>query len=130
MKIFHLDFLNRMSCKNRNGVMLVNVFFKIFSQFFKIRVECPFKKSCICMDVMPNLQSMIYRISFARRYVMLLHKSLYLNIQNFCLDENKKFEFKLELQGHSLHPLPYNAMTMKITIAQTKTNKNHSTLKK
>ena len=32
-----------MSCKNRNGVMLVNIFFKIFSQFFKIRAECPFK---------------------------------------------------------------------------------------
>ena len=43
MKFFHLDFLNRMSCENRNGVMLVNIFFKIFSQFFKIRVECPFK---------------------------------------------------------------------------------------
>ena len=43
MKLFLLDFLNRMSCKNRNGVMLVNKFFKIVSQFFKIRVECPFK---------------------------------------------------------------------------------------
>ena len=42
-KFFLLDFLNRMSCKNRNGVMLVNIFLKIFSQFFKIRVECPFK---------------------------------------------------------------------------------------
>ena len=42
-KIFLLDFLNRVSCKNRNGVMLVNILFKIFSQFFKIRVECPFK---------------------------------------------------------------------------------------
>ena len=34
-----------MSCKNCNGVMLVNIFFKIFSQFFKILVECPFKKA-------------------------------------------------------------------------------------
>ena len=42
MKFFLLDFLNWMSCKNRNGVMLVNIFLKIFSQFFKIRVECPF----------------------------------------------------------------------------------------
>ena len=33
-----------MICKNRNGVMLVNIFFKIFLQFFKIRVECPFKQ--------------------------------------------------------------------------------------
>ena len=33
-----------MSCQNRNGVMLVNIFFKIFSQFFKIRVECPFDR--------------------------------------------------------------------------------------
>ena len=32
-----------MSCKNCNGVLLVNIFFKIFLQFFKIRVECPFK---------------------------------------------------------------------------------------
>ena len=32
-----------MSRKNRNEVMLVNIFFKIFSQFFKIRVEFPFK---------------------------------------------------------------------------------------
>ena len=41
-EIFLLDFLNWMSGKNRNGVMLVNIVFKIFSQFFKIRVECPF----------------------------------------------------------------------------------------
>ena len=32
-----------MICKNRNGVMLVKIFLKIFLQFFKIRVECPFK---------------------------------------------------------------------------------------
>ena len=37
------DFLNRMSCKNCNGVMLVNIFLKIFSQVFKFRVECSFK---------------------------------------------------------------------------------------
>ena len=43
MKFFLLDFLNRMSCKNRNGVMLVTIIFQIFSQFFKIRVEWPFK---------------------------------------------------------------------------------------
>ena len=43
MKFFLLDFLNLMSCKNRDGVKLVNIFLKIFSQFFKIRVECPFK---------------------------------------------------------------------------------------
>ena len=30
-----------MSSKSRNGVMLLNIFFKIFLQFFKIRVECP-----------------------------------------------------------------------------------------
>ena len=46
MKFFPLDFLNRMNCKNRNGVMLVNIFLKIFSQFFKIWVECPFKLNC------------------------------------------------------------------------------------
>ena len=43
MKFFPLDFLNLMSCKNRNGVMVVNIFLKIFSQFFKIWVECHFK---------------------------------------------------------------------------------------
>ena len=43
MKFFLSDFLNRMSSKNRNGVMLINKFLKIFSQFFKIWVECPFK---------------------------------------------------------------------------------------
>ena len=43
MKFFLLDFLNPMSCSNRNGVMLVNIIFDIFSQFFKIQVECPFK---------------------------------------------------------------------------------------
>ena len=42
-EIFLLDFINRMSCKNRDGVMLVNMFFKIFSQFFKIRIECSVK---------------------------------------------------------------------------------------
>ena len=42
MKFFLLDFLKRMSCKNRNGVMLVNIYLKIFFQFLKIRVECPF----------------------------------------------------------------------------------------
>ena len=42
MKFFLLNILNLMSCKNRNGVVLVNIFFKIFSQFFKIRVQCPF----------------------------------------------------------------------------------------
>ena len=51
MKFFHLDFLNRMSCKNRNGVMLVNIFLKIFWQFFE-KIECSFKsktslRSCI-----------------------------------------------------------------------------------
>ena len=39
---FFIDFPNRMNCKNRNGVMLVNIFLKIFSQFFKIWVECLF----------------------------------------------------------------------------------------
>ena len=43
MKFFSLDFRNLMSCKNCNGVMLVNLFFKIFFQFSKNRVECPFK---------------------------------------------------------------------------------------
>ena len=42
MKFFLLNFLNLMSCEKRNRVILVNIFFKIFSQFFKIRVECPF----------------------------------------------------------------------------------------
>ena len=42
MKFFPLDFFNRMSCNNRNGVMLVNIFFLIFSQFLKIRVKYPF----------------------------------------------------------------------------------------
>ena len=32
-----------MSTKNRKGVMLVNIFFQIFFQVFKIRVECSFK---------------------------------------------------------------------------------------
>ena len=41
-EIFLLNFLN-LICKNRNGVMVVNIFLKIFSQFFKIRVESPFK---------------------------------------------------------------------------------------
>ena len=45
MKFFLLEFLKLMSCKNRNGVMLANIFFIIFSQFFKIRVECPFNSS-------------------------------------------------------------------------------------
>ena len=45
MKFFLLEFLNLMSCKNRNGVMLANIFFMIFFQFFKIRVECPFNSS-------------------------------------------------------------------------------------
>ena len=45
MKIFLLNFLNLMSCKNHSGVMLLNIFFKTFSQFFKIRVECPFTKT-------------------------------------------------------------------------------------
>ena len=35
MKFFLLDFLNRMSCKNRKEVMLVNIFFKIFLSFSK-----------------------------------------------------------------------------------------------
>ena len=48
MKFFLLDFPNRMSCKNCNGVMLVNIFFKIFFQFFKIRVECYFKDGFVC----------------------------------------------------------------------------------
>ena len=51
MKIFPLDFLNRMSCKNRNGVMLVNEFFKIFSQFFKIRLKYHLKnKKCFVTE--------------------------------------------------------------------------------
>ena len=33
-----------MNSKNCNGFVLVNIFFKIFSRFFKIRVECPFKQ--------------------------------------------------------------------------------------
>ena len=49
MKFFLLDFLNRISCKKRNGVMLVNIFFKIFSQSFKIWVECPFKDRTLQM---------------------------------------------------------------------------------
>ena len=32
-----------MSCKNSDGVMLVNTFKKNFSQFFNIRVEYPLK---------------------------------------------------------------------------------------
>ena len=43
MKFFLLNFLNLMSCMNRIGLMLVNIFFKIFALFFKIRVECSFK---------------------------------------------------------------------------------------
>ena len=42
MKFFLLNFLNLMSCKNRNRVKLVNILLKIFSQLFKIRVECLF----------------------------------------------------------------------------------------
>ena len=43
MKFFLLDFLNLMSCKNRDGV-------KFLTQFFKIRVECPFKAREACSD--------------------------------------------------------------------------------
>ena len=51
MKFFLLDFLNRMGCKNRNWVMLVNIFLKIFSQFFKIQVECPFNLKILVKQV-------------------------------------------------------------------------------
>ena len=59
MKFFLLDFLYWISCKNRNGVMLVNIFFKIFSQFFKIRVECPFNgklPNLVISSIMPTAQ--------------------------------------------------------------------------
>ena len=42
MNFFPLDFLNVMNCKNRNGIMLVNLFFTILPPFFKNRFECPF----------------------------------------------------------------------------------------
>ena len=43
MKFFPFGFLNLVSCKNGNGVMLINLDFKTFPPFFKNRVECPFK---------------------------------------------------------------------------------------
>ena len=43
MKFFSLDFLNLMSCKNRNGVMVVKLFFKICSPFSKIGLNGLFK---------------------------------------------------------------------------------------
>ena len=44
MKIFPLDFLNLMADELQElpGVMLINFFSKIFSLFFKSRIECPF----------------------------------------------------------------------------------------
>ena len=47
-----------MSRKNCNGVMLVNTFFKIFSHFFKIRVECPFK------DLKGNIETTLKNYEF------------------------------------------------------------------
>ena len=35
MKFFLLDFLNLMSCKNRNEVMLVKIFLRFFLTFSK-----------------------------------------------------------------------------------------------
>ena len=43
MTCFCLDFLNLISCKHCNGVMLENLVFLIFPPFFKNRVKCPFK---------------------------------------------------------------------------------------
>ena len=47
MRFFLVNFLNLTSCKNCNGVRLVNIFSKIFSQFFKLRVECPINVNAI-----------------------------------------------------------------------------------
>ena len=54
MKFFLLDFFYRMNCKNHNGAMLENIFYEIFSQFFKIRVECPFKLRIFIVTTLVN----------------------------------------------------------------------------
>ena len=64
MKFFLLNFLNVMSCKNRNKVMLVNIFFKIFFQFFKIWVTCPFKALDARSCVFAFLKIILYRLLF------------------------------------------------------------------
>ena len=74
MNFFLLNFLNLMSCKNRNRVMLVNVFFKIFSQFFKIRVECPFNAEMFCVGGLNAVHPDLF-LEFKISQILLLAQS-------------------------------------------------------
>ena len=56
--------------------MLLNIFFKIFSQFFKIRAECPFNIKCSTQSTFLNFEPQLVNICEVQDYVDLVKECL------------------------------------------------------